>query len=61
MNPQTKLGIELTVLIVMNIISFFFMKRLPDDPVTIDYLVEELEENHNNVNQERESTDIERR
>lgn len=41
MNPQTKLGIELTALIVMDIVAFFFIKRLPNDPVTIDYLVEE--------------------
>jgi hypothetical protein len=37
--PQTKLGLELAGLIVMNIIAFFFIKRLPDDPITIEYLV----------------------
>jgi hypothetical protein len=28
----------------MNVVAFFFARKLPDDAVTIDYLVEEMEE-----------------
>jgi predicted MFS family arabinose efflux permease len=44
MQPQTKLGIELALLLGMNAFAFIFARNLPDDPVTIDYLVEEPEE-----------------
>jgi len=40
MLPQTRLGIELTLLMGMNFLAFLFMRKLPDNPVTIEYLVE---------------------
>lgn len=39
MNPQTKLSLELAALLVMNLIAFFFIKKLPTESVTIEYLV----------------------
>lgn len=62
MNPQTKLAIELAALIILDIIAFFFVKALPDNPVSIDYLVEEAEEpGESGANRDRENTQVERR
>ena len=39
-SPGVKLSIELAGLLVINIFSFFFIRKLPSETVVIDYLVE---------------------
>lgn len=62
MEPQTKLGIELALLIGMNVVAFLFARKLPDDPVTIDYLIEEeVEENSEAAASRAREEGVERR
>jgi len=52
-NPGVKLSIELAGLLIINIFSFFFIRKLPSEVVVIDYLVEEQEGDSSEPNRDR--------
>lgn len=46
----------------MNVVAFLFARKLPDDPVTIDYLIEEeVEENSEAAASRAREEGVERR